>query len=191
MPYILNAANNPVPVALGSPEMLAATNVYATEAEAKLAQREKCQHQTMLGNSSTGKVCCADCGTPQDAMSPACSAEAILLEAVAVTRQSDDGMHLEWLIEGGISAMEAPGIVLMAAPAAPELCAEDGSAWVQLCSDSDDDLRKEVELLRAVIARQPSFIHALEKFSAEDGTFVRLDDVLGALTASAQKEQQS
>lgn len=38
----------------------------------------------------------------------------------------------------------------------------------------------------ALLKRQPSFINALEKFEADDGTFVRLGDVLGAISASAE-----
>ncbi|MFJ2456385.1 hypothetical protein ACIOWK_32575 [Pseudomonas protegens] len=56
--------------------------------------------------------------------------EPILIQAVAVTRQSDDGMYLEWLLEGGISEMEFPGQVLFAMPEANDLCDEDGSAEI-------------------------------------------------------------
>ncbi|WAK44829.1 hypothetical protein [Pseudomonas phage PseuP_224] len=56
--------------------------------------------------------------------------EPILIQAVAVTRQSDDGMYLEWLLEGGISEMESPGQVLFAMPEANDLCDEDGSAEI-------------------------------------------------------------
>lgn len=38
----------------------------------------------------------------------------------------------------------------------------------------------------ALLKRQPSFIKALEQFEVDDGTFVRLSDVLGALSASAE-----
>lgn len=54
----------------------------------------------------------------------------ILIQAVAVTRQNDDGMYLEWLLEGGITEMEFPGQVLFAMPEANDLCDEDGSAEV-------------------------------------------------------------
>ncbi|CAI8806872.1 hypothetical protein EMIT0324P_11068 [Pseudomonas chlororaphis] len=56
--------------------------------------------------------------------------EPILIQAVAVTRQNDDGMYLEWLLEGGISEMEFPGQVLFAMPEANDLCDEDGSAEI-------------------------------------------------------------
>lgn len=42
--------------------------------------------------------------------------EPIQVEAVAVTRaRKNGGLALEWLIEGGISALEAPGVVLLVA----------------------------------------------------------------------------
>ncbi|QIH05133.1 MULTISPECIES: hypothetical protein [unclassified Pseudomonas] len=56
--------------------------------------------------------------------------EPILIQAVAVTRQNDEGMYLEWLLEGGICEMEFPGQVLFAMPEANDLCDEDGSAEV-------------------------------------------------------------
>lgn len=46
----------------------------------------------------------------------------------------------------------------------------------------------ENKALRAVLTRQPGFIRALERFEAEDGTFVRLDDVLGSLAASTKMD---
>lgn len=62
MPWILNQVNKPVQVALGSPQMMAAANCYLTEGEAKSAQRQSCPHPLLLGNSKTGRVCCAECG---------------------------------------------------------------------------------------------------------------------------------
>ncbi|MEN5198195.1 hypothetical protein ABE525_03130 [Pseudomonas wadenswilerensis] len=59
--------------------------------------------------------------------------EPILIQAVAVTRQDDDeGLRLEWLLEGGISELEFAGKVLFAMPEANDLCDEDGSAEVFL-----------------------------------------------------------
>lgn len=46
--------------------------------------------------------------------------------------------------------------------------------------------REKANKLEAQLKRQPEFIHALEQFEAEDGTFVRLSDVLGALSASKE-----
>lgn len=63
MPYILHPdSNKPIQVTLGSSQMMAAPCVYLTEAEAKAAQQLVCKHETLLGNRSTGKVFCADCG---------------------------------------------------------------------------------------------------------------------------------
>lgn len=64
MVWILNVVNKPIEVRLGSPAMNAATNVYMSEDEAKAAQRQLCQHETLLGHSGTGRVFCADCGKP-------------------------------------------------------------------------------------------------------------------------------
>lgn len=58
--------------------------------------------------------------------------EPILIQAVAITRQNDDGMYLEWLLEGGICEMEFPGQVLFAMPEANDLCDEDGSAEIYI-----------------------------------------------------------
>ena len=62
MPWILNEVNKPVFVQLGSLATLAADNCYVTECEAKAAQRRNCEHETVLGNRSTGHTFCADCG---------------------------------------------------------------------------------------------------------------------------------
>lgn len=41
--------------------------------------------------------------------------EPIQVETVAITREDDDGLYLDWVLEGGISALEAPGVVLLVA----------------------------------------------------------------------------
>lgn len=64
MPWILNHANNPVFVGLGSQEMMAAKNCYQSEGEARAAQVESCKHETKIGNRSTGRIQCADCRKP-------------------------------------------------------------------------------------------------------------------------------
>lgn len=65
MPWIINAANNPVFVGLGSPEMTEAKNCYsAKEEEAQAAQVESCKHETKIGFRATGHIQCADCGKP-------------------------------------------------------------------------------------------------------------------------------
>ncbi|WP_110947072.1 hypothetical protein [Pseudomonas bohemica] len=57
--------------------------------------------------------------------------EPVLIQAVAVTREDEDeGLRLEWLLEGGISELEFAGTVLFAMPEANDLCDEDGSAEV-------------------------------------------------------------
>ncbi|WP_247842552.1 hypothetical protein [Pseudomonas sp. MWU12-3103b] len=57
--------------------------------------------------------------------------EPVLIQAVAVTRDDDDeGLRLEWLLEGGISELEFAGQVLFAMPEANDLCDENGSAEI-------------------------------------------------------------
>lgn len=59
--------------------------------------------------------------------------EPVIIQAVAVTRDDDDeGLRLEWLLEGGIAEMEFAGMVLFALPEANDLCGEDGSAEIYL-----------------------------------------------------------
>lgn len=65
--------------------------------------------------------------------------EPILIQAVAVTRKDDDeGLRLEWLLEGGIAEMEFAGQVLFAMPEVNDLCDEDGSAEVFLHPPTSD-----------------------------------------------------
>lgn len=61
----------------------------------------------------------------------AANAEPILVQAVAVTRDAgEDGLELDWLLEGGIAEMEFAGQVLFAMHEANDLCDEDGSAYL-------------------------------------------------------------
>lgn len=64
MPWILNSVNKPVFVGLGSTKMMDAKECYLTEGEAKAAQVQACKHETVLGNSKTGRTFCADCSKP-------------------------------------------------------------------------------------------------------------------------------
>lgn len=59
--------------------------------------------------------------------------EPVTIQAVAVTRDDEDeGLRLEWLLEGGIAEMEFAGMTLFALPDANDLCHEDGSAEIYL-----------------------------------------------------------
>jgi hypothetical protein len=58
--------------------------------------------------------------------------EPITIEAVGVTREGEDGIYIEWTLEGGIAALEVAGLVLFACPEANDMCAEDGSAEIYL-----------------------------------------------------------
>lgn len=69
--------------------------------------------------------------------------EPILVEAVAVTRENDDGeLYLDWLLEGGIAALELPGTLLVVAHG--QITDDEGSgevytAPVALSADAGDD----------------------------------------------------
>lgn len=56
--------------------------------------------------------------------------EPIQVEAVAITREDEDGLYLDWVLEGGISALEAPGVVLLVAHG--EVTDDQGSGEVYL-----------------------------------------------------------
>lgn len=56
--------------------------------------------------------------------------DSIQVEAVAVTREDEDGLYLDWVLEGGISALEAPGVVLLVAHG--EVTDDQGSGEVYL-----------------------------------------------------------
>lgn len=65
-------------------------------------------------------------------------AEPILVEAVAVTRMCpQDGLWLDWLIEGGIAALELPGTVLLVAQGV--LTNDSGNGYVYPARNSEDD----------------------------------------------------
>lgn len=62
----------------------------------------------------------------------------ILVEAVAVTRESaEDGLCLEWLVEGGIAALEFPGTYLLVAQG--ELTNDSGNGYVYRARNPEDD----------------------------------------------------
>lgn len=286
MPYTLNSANKPVPVAVGSPEMMAAANVYMTEEEAKHAQRAACPHNTMLGNSSTGRVFCADCGLSEELVNAAtkavinpthvvgvpgaralflvniladlCSSAAqladntqdtvaeltvehpdfVALDAALIACNSLPELADNHVRDGWLRAVDELRAMLVPAQIQGQLVAyqcrtrttREDSQWREWfeCSKEVYDKylnspepnqsgimhevralfthtqSREVELLRETdelraqlavrdkqIQSQPSFIHALEKFEAGDGTFVRLHDVLDALATSTGKEELS
>jgi hypothetical protein len=74
--------------------------------------------------------------------------EAVLIQAVAVTREDDEeGLRLEWLLEGGISELEFAGQVLFTMPEANDLCDEDGSAYLYRAPQPSQDVRALVEAL--------------------------------------------
>jgi hypothetical protein len=59
------------------------------------------------------------------------------IESVAVVRDGEDGLYLEWTLEGGIDAFECAGLTLFAAPEANDMCAEDGSCELVSADDYD------------------------------------------------------
>lgn len=71
-------------------------------------------------------------------------AEPVLIQAVAVTRDDEEeGLRLEWLLEGGIAEMEFAGQVLFAMPEANSLCDEDGSAHVYIAPPASPTVKAE------------------------------------------------
>lgn len=71
-------------------------------------------------------------------------AEPVLIQAVAVTRDDEEeGLRLEWLLEGGIAEMEFAGQVLFAMPEANSLCDEDGSAHVYIAPLASPTVKAE------------------------------------------------
>lgn len=81
----------------------------------------------------------------------AANAEPILVQAVAVTRDAgEDGLELDWLLEGGIAEMEFAGQVLFAMHEANDLCDEDGSAYVYRTPPAEVTSTIGVELMSSV-----------------------------------------
>jgi hypothetical protein len=74
--------------------------------------------------------------------------EPVEIIAVAVTREDDEeGLRLEWLLEGGISELEFAGTVLFAMPEANDLCDENGSAELYRRPQCSEHLRTQGKLL--------------------------------------------
>lgn len=64
--------------------------------------------------------------------------EPILVEAVAVTREcEEDGLRLDWLLEGGIAALELPGTVLLVAHGT--ITNDSGNGYVYPARNPEDD----------------------------------------------------
>lgn len=90
---------------------------------------------------------------PEDRKLPAQDEEPIVLESVAVVREGDDGLYLEWTVEGGIAALEVPGTVLFVSDNGNDLCAEDGSCEVYL-APVDLDATEQRGFIRGLKAEQ-------------------------------------
>ena len=95
--------------------------------------------RALLDKQSCGACGGCDNGCKLDRESPPIEASAqhqgepVTIQAVAVTRDDEDeGLRLEWLLEGGIAEMEFAGMMLFALPEANDLCDEDGSAEIYL-----------------------------------------------------------
>ena len=63
--------------------------------------------------------------------------EPVPVEAVAATREDDDGqIYLDWLLEGGVAALEIPGILLFVSDS--PLTNDEGHGTVYPCKDDSD-----------------------------------------------------
>lgn len=78
--------------------------------------RDRFDLLTKLGLLERGAALWVMTQAGEDAIAQPAAGEPIQVEAVAVTRaRKNGGLALEWLIEGGISALEAPGVMLLVA----------------------------------------------------------------------------
>jgi len=90
--------------------------------------------------------------------------EPILIQAVAVTREDDDeGLRLEWLLEGGISELEFAGTMLFAIPDANDLCDKDGSAEIYTSPPAP----VAADELQAIQDRHEAWMAGVEQGKAE------------------------
>lgn len=88
----------------------------------------------------------------EDACTPAPEVEEpITIEAVGVTREGQDGIYIEWTLEGGIAALETAGLVLFASPEGNDMCAEDGSCEIYL-APVDLDATEQRGFIRGINA---------------------------------------
>lgn len=76
-------------------------------------------------------------------------AEPVQVEAVATTKENEDGeLYLDWLLEGGISALEFPGQLLLVAHGS--VTNDTGQGQVYTAPQHDAEL---IELLERVVDR--------------------------------------
>jgi hypothetical protein len=102
------------------------------------------------------------------AAKPDAEQEPVLIEAVAVTRENEDGeLYLDWILEGGISALEEPGQLLLIAHG--QITGDEGSGEVYTAPPSPanhiPDTTKMVDadlvgLLKQVVAHLEGEIFA-------------------------------
>jgi len=90
------------------------------------------------------------------------AAEPIQVEAVAVTREDEDGLYLDWVLEGGISALEAPGVVLLVAHG--KVTDDQGSGEVYLAQPTAG----EPVATRLVLPTPEQVMHIVMRFQWED-----------------------
>jgi hypothetical protein len=124
--------------------------------------------------------------------------ELVLIQAVAVTREDeDDGMCLEWLLEGGISELEFVGTVLFAMPEANDLCDENGSAEVYLAplvarlQGDNDSIREwareasaEIDRLQNIESDLTKALELLRRSKTSMGPFYPLAQEITELLAN-------
>lgn len=108
----------------------------------------------------------------------------VLVEAVAVTKEDDDGeLYLDWLIEGGICALESAGTLLLVAHG--KVTDDEGGGEVYTAPqpparhDQGDEVRRLREALEAIQSRASNLM--------DDELFDMCD---AALTQSPKGEEE-
>lgn len=118
----------------------------------------------------------------------------ITIEALAVTREHEDGLRIEWLLEGGISALECPGVVLFASAEGNDMCDDDGSCEVHLADDFDAQRLRadtaEAELVSANADKEAYAQNAIDLRSSLDAVTLNLKRADNLISARTSENQQ-
>jgi len=113
--------------------------------------------------------------------------DSITIEAVAVVRDGDDGLYLDWLLEGGICALELPGTVLFASVEANDMCDEEGSCEVFSSEDFDAERLRADTAVAEVAALREELEGMKETAALFESEFSKQSD---SLTAAEQRNAE-